>query len=48
MADIQYVSAAQAVQCVKSGDGVYFQGSTAIPEILQQAFERKIAFCPLW
>ena len=37
MDSIKYVTPAEAVKCVKSGDGVYFQGSTAVPEILQQA-----------
>ena len=37
MAEIKYVTAAEAVKCIKSGDGVYFQGSTAVPEVLQQA-----------
>ena len=37
MDNIKYVTPAEAVSCVKSGDGVYFQGSTAVPEILQQA-----------
>ena len=35
MDNLKYVTPAEAVKCVKSGDGVYFQGSTAVPEILQ-------------
>ena len=31
------VSAAEAVKLIKSGDSVYIQGSTSIPEVLVQA-----------
>ena len=34
---MKYVSAAEAVKLIKSGDSVYIQGSTSIPEILVQA-----------
>lgn len=35
--DIKYVSAAEAVKLIESGDHVYLQGSTSIPEALSQA-----------
>ncbi|MBO5216695.1 MAG: acetyl-CoA hydrolase/transferase family protein [Alistipes sp.] len=34
---MKYVSAQEAVRLIKSGDSVYIQGSTSIPEILVQA-----------
>lgn len=34
---INYVSAAEAVKLIKSGDHVYLQGSTSTPELLEQA-----------
>lgn len=34
---MKYVSPAQAVQLIESGDSVYIQGSTSIPEVLSQA-----------
>ena len=34
---MKYISAAQAVQLIESGDSVYVQGSTSIPEVLCQA-----------
>ena len=34
---MKYVSASEAVKLIKSGDSVYIQGSTSIPEILVQA-----------
>ena len=37
MAEIKYVSAQEAVRLIKSGDSVYIQGSTSIPEVLVQA-----------
>uniref|UniRef100_UPI004056F2E6 acetyl-CoA hydrolase/transferase family protein n=1 Tax=Alistipes sp. TaxID=1872444 RepID=UPI004056F2E6 len=37
MQEIKYVSAAEAVKLIKSGDSVYIQGSTSIPELLVQA-----------
>ena len=41
MAEIKYVSAQEAVQLIKSGDSVYIQGSTSIPEILVQAMTER-------
>ena len=35
--DIKYVSAAEAVKLIESGDHVYLQGSTSTPELLEQA-----------
>ena len=37
MEKINYVSAAEAVKLIKSGDSVYIQGSTSIPEVLVRA-----------
>ena len=34
---MKYMSAAQAVQLIESGDSLYIQGSTSIPEVLSQA-----------
>lgn len=34
---MKYVSPAQAVQMIESGDSIYIQGSTSIPEVLSQA-----------
>ena len=34
---MKYVSASQAVQLIESGDSIYIQGSTSIPEVLSQA-----------
>ena len=34
---MKYVSADEAMKLVNSGDSVYFQGSTAVPIILQEA-----------
>ena len=34
---IRYVTAAEAVQLINSGDSIYIQGSTSIPEVLSQA-----------
>lgn len=34
---MKYMSAAQAVQLIESGDSIYIQGSTSIPEVLSQA-----------
>lgn len=34
---IDYVSAAEAVKLIESGDHVYIQGSTSVPEVLCQA-----------
>lgn len=35
--NINYVSAAEAVKLVESGDHIYLQGSTSTPELLEQA-----------
>ncbi len=35
--NINYVSAAEAVKLIKSGEHVYLQGSTSTPELLEQA-----------
>lgn len=35
--DMKYVSAAEAVKLIESGDHVYIQGSTSVPEVLVQA-----------
>ena len=34
---MKYVTAAEAVRLINSGDSLYIQGSTSIPEILSQA-----------
>ena len=34
---MKYMTAAQAVQLIESGDSLYIQGSTSIPEVLSQA-----------
>ena len=34
---MKLVSAAEAVKLIKSGDSVFIQGSTSIPEVLVQA-----------
>ena len=34
---MKYMTASQAVQLIESGDHVYIQGSTSIPEVLSQA-----------
>ena len=34
---MKYVSAAEAVKLIESGDSIYIQGSTSIPEVLSQA-----------
>ena len=34
---MKYMSAAQAVQLIESGDSIYIQGSTSVPEVLSQA-----------
>lgn len=34
---MKFTTAAEAVQCIRSGDSVYIQGSTSIPEVLVQA-----------
>ncbi len=37
MTEVKYVSAAEAVKLIKSGDSVFIQGSTSIPEVLVKA-----------
>ncbi len=37
MTDIKYMSAADAAKLIKSGDSVFIQGSTSIPEVLVRA-----------
>lgn len=37
MAEVKYMSAAEAVKLIKSGDSIYIQGSTSIPEALLDA-----------
>ena len=34
---MKYMTAARAVQLIESGDSIYIQGSTSIPEVLSQA-----------
>ena len=34
---MKYVTAAEAVRLINSGDSLYIQGSTSIPEILSHA-----------
>ena len=34
---MKYMTAAEAVQLIESGDSIYIQGSTSIPEVLSQA-----------
>ncbi len=41
MAEVKYVSAAEAVKLIKSGDSVYIQGSTSIPEVLVRAMTER-------
>ena len=43
MADIKYQTAAEAVKLIKSGDSVYIQGSTSIPELLVKAMTDRAA-----
>lgn len=38
---MNYVSADDAVKCIRSGDAVFFQGSTSVPELIQQALARR-------
>lgn len=38
---LKYVSADEAVRLVKSGDSVFFQGSTSVPNVLQDALARR-------
>ena len=41
MTGSNFMTAEQAVKLVKSGDGVYFQGSTAVPELIQEALAKR-------
>ena len=38
---MRYVSADEAVSLVRSGDWVFFQGSTSVPVIIQEALARR-------
>ena len=38
---MKYMTASQAVQLIESGDHVYIQGSTSIPEVLSQALAER-------
>ena len=38
---MKYVSADEAVKVIHSGDAVFFQGSTSVPELIQQALARR-------
>ncbi len=38
---MNYTTAQEAVKLIKSGDSVYFQGSTAVPEIIQEALAQR-------
>ena len=38
---MKYVSADEAVKCINSGDAVFFQGSTSVPELIQEALARR-------
>ena len=38
---MKFVSAAEAVKLIKSGDSVFIQGSTSIPEVLVQAMTER-------
>lgn len=38
---MKYVSADEAVKCINSGDAVFFQGSTSVPELIQQALAKR-------
>ena len=40
---MKLVSAAEAVKLIKSGDSVFIQGSTSIPEVLVQAMTDRAA-----
>lgn len=41
MTTAKYMTADEAVKLIKSGDGVYVQGSTSIPEVLLEALSRR-------
>ena len=41
MSDVKYMTAAEAVRLIDSGDHVYVQGSTSIPEVLCEALAER-------
>lgn len=41
MADVKYMTAQEAVRLIDSGDHVYIQGSTSIPEVLCEALAQR-------
>lgn len=41
MSDIKYMTAAEAVKLIDSGDHVYVQGSTSVPEVLCEALAER-------
>ena len=41
MSDVKYMTAAEAVRLIDSGDHVYIQGSTSIPEVLCEALAER-------
>ena len=41
MESVKFMTAQEAVKLIKSGDGVYFQGSTAVPELIQEALAQR-------
>lgn len=41
MADVKYMTAQEAVRLIESGDHVYIQGSTSIPEVLCEALAQR-------
>lgn len=41
MEELKFVSAAEAVKLIESGDHVYIQGSTSIPEVLVEALAQR-------
>lgn len=41
MADVKYMTAQDAVRLIESGDHVYIQGSTSIPEVLCEALAQR-------
>ncbi len=38
---MKYVSAEEAVKIIHSGDSIFFQGSTSVPELIQQALAKR-------
>ncbi|MDE7129577.1 MAG: 4-hydroxybutyrate CoA-transferase, partial [Alistipes sp.] len=41
MESVKYMTAAEAVRLIRSGDSVYVQGSTSIPEVLVRAMTER-------